>query len=110
MSQFVKSLDTILLSDFAGRVGNTFRIWIDDNQSVSAELVETHSLGFNPLAGGKQAERESFSLQFRALDEWRYPQRIFRVDHNELGSLEFFLVPLGPDDKGMRLEAIFNFL
>lgn len=36
------------------------------------------------------------------------PQGIHRVEHEQLGSLEIFLVPLGPDQQGMRYEAIFT--
>ena len=36
------------------------------------------------------------------------PQQIFRVEHETLGALDLFLVPVGPDPKGMRYEAVFN--
>jgi hypothetical protein len=37
-------------------------------------------------------------------------QRIYRIEHDRMGTLEFFLVPVGPDPKlgGMLYEAVFN--
>jgi hypothetical protein len=35
-------------------------------------------------------------------------QRIYRVEHVELGTIEIFLVPIGPDEVGQRYEAIFT--
>ena len=34
-------------------------------------------------------------------------QMIRRLEHDELGAFELFLVPIGPDDTGMRYEAVF---
>jgi hypothetical protein len=36
------------------------------------------------------------------------PQQIWPLDHDELGRLDIFLVPLGPDGDAMRYEAVFN--
>jgi hypothetical protein len=35
-------------------------------------------------------------------------QRIYPLDHETLGSLELFLVPIGPDERGLLYEAIFT--
>ena len=36
------------------------------------------------------------------------PQRIYPLAHETLGSLELFIVPIGPRDGGMVYEAIFT--
>jgi hypothetical protein len=36
------------------------------------------------------------------------PQRIYRVEHGELGAMEIFLVPIGPDEVAHRYEAVFT--
>jgi hypothetical protein len=36
------------------------------------------------------------------------PQQIRRVEHPSLGSMEIFLVPIGPDASGMQYEAVFG--
>jgi hypothetical protein len=38
-------------------------------------------------------------------DPW-WPQGMFRVEHADLGTEDLFLVPLGPDERGMRYEAV----
>jgi hypothetical protein len=35
------------------------------------------------------------------------PQATYPVEHDELGRMEIFLVPIGPDGSGMRYEAVF---
>jgi hypothetical protein len=35
-------------------------------------------------------------------------QQICTLSHHDLGSFELFLVPLGPDERGMRLEAVIS--
>ena len=36
------------------------------------------------------------------------PQRIYPLVHETLGSLELFIVPIGPREGGMVYEAIFT--
>jgi hypothetical protein len=35
-------------------------------------------------------------------------QRTYEVEHQDMGLFALFLVPIGPDDEGMRYEAVFN--
>jgi hypothetical protein len=35
------------------------------------------------------------------------PQHIYALEHTSLGKLELFLVPIGPDERGMRYQAVF---
>ena len=53
-------------------------------------------------------ERQQFSVVFRGGSDQPLPQRIYRVEHDELGALEIFLVPIGPDEVAQRYEAIFT--
>jgi len=50
----------------------------------------------------------SFSLLFLAPLECTAEQGIYELQHEDLGTLNIFLVPLGSDEKGHQLEAIFN--
>ena len=45
---------------------------------------------------------------FRGPGEPVLAQRIYPLDNQTLGRLEIFLVPIGPDDEGMRYQAVFN--
>jgi hypothetical protein len=49
-----------------------------------------------------------FSIVFRGPPEPVFPQRIYRVEHAALDAMDVFLVPIGPDEVGMRYEAVFG--
>lgn len=36
------------------------------------------------------------------------PQGTYLVEHEQLGAHDLFIVPLGPDQNGMRYEVIFT--
>ncbi|HEX3538955.1 MAG TPA: hypothetical protein VHT75_00810 [Acidimicrobiales bacterium] len=48
-----------------------------------------------------------FTLHFHAPRESLLPQAIYHFQHADLGAFDIFIVPLGPDEVGMRYEAIF---
>ena len=95
----------LTLATFEPRLGESFRIALDDGGGVDVELVEAaaSSAGAAPPEG----LREPFSIVFRGPLEPVLPQRIYVLEHDDLGALEIFLVPVGPDDAGMRYEAVF---
>jgi hypothetical protein len=98
-------LSDVTLATFEPRLGESFRIALDDGQSLDVELVEAAaSWGGAPPSEGRG---EPFSIVFRGPYEPVLPQRIYRIEHDELGALEIFLVPIGPDESGMRYEAVF---
>lgn len=79
---------------------------LTNGETLSLHLVKVSLLG-NGVPGG----RVPFSLIFRhsLLPQNAYlPQQIYHLEHPTLGTLDLFLVPLGPDSEGMRYEAIFT--
>jgi hypothetical protein len=36
------------------------------------------------------------------------PQAIYQLEHDRMGTMDIFLVPIGPDGQGMGYEAVFN--
>lgn len=52
--------------------------------------------------------KQPFSLYFRGPRQPVLPQQIYRLDHDRMGTMEVFLVPIGPDGQGMGYEAVFN--
>jgi hypothetical protein len=95
-------LESFTVETFADRVGESFRIRFEPEDAVEAELVEAQALG------PAERQRAPFSLVFRAPKEPIYPQRIYAVEHDELGSFEIFLVPIASDEAGARYEAVFT--
>jgi len=96
-------LEDFTLETFAGRLGEKFRVG-EDADAVELELVEATAGIARPHAGG----RVPFSLVFRGPLEPVMPQRIYRVEHHELGAFDLFIVPIGPDEAGMQYEAVFG--
>ena len=66
--------------------------------------------------GASGAFRTPFSVLFHGPLEPVIPQGIYRLEHEKLGTLEFFIVPVGPTgtvgsaaaDPAMRYEAVFG--
>jgi hypothetical protein len=92
---------------FAPHVGRAFVVAVDD-AAVPLELVQVTPIGTAPGSG----TRAPFSLLFVGPAAPALPQRTYAVRHPELGAMEIFLVPVGPDagrePRGMRYEAVFN--
>jgi hypothetical protein len=104
------SLETLTVDAFEPRVGETFRIRPRSEHELEAELIEARALGGGPARSDTQTSgrRMPFSLSFRTGLTAPLPQSIYEVVHDEMGAYEIFLVPVGPDGKGMVYEAIFT--
>ncbi len=97
-------LADVTIETFEGREGETFSI-----QFADAKLELTLA-SVDPLPEDfAQGKRErAFSLIFHGPEETVLPQQTWPLDHDELGRLDLFLVPLGPEEGAMRYEAAFN--
>lgn len=96
-------LETFTVETFSGLVGDIFRLQVDGEQGFDTELIEA-----TPLGPALDQARAPFSLVFRGPAGILVPQRIYRLDHADLGAFELFLVPIGPDEVGMRYQAVFS--
>jgi hypothetical protein len=94
----VRDLEKLTAADFAALQGDQFLIVPGDAASFDAELIEVTEIPREP--GG----RAPFSLVFRGGPHPPLPQRIYRVEHDDLGALEIFLVAIASD----RYEAVFT--
>lgn len=74
---------------------------------LGLELIEATESTEPGGRGPAGQERRQFSLVFRGPFEPMLPQLIYPLTHDELGSLDLFLVPIGPDQVGMRYQAAF---
>ena len=108
-------LDKLTSEDFAPHLHQTFILslgpWGEPHDPAAhgaprmLELVEVDNLsGEAPRAS---ASRRSFSLIFRETGGSYLPQRTYAIEHPALGWLDLFLVPIGPDQVGMRYQAVF---
>ena len=92
---------------FVDRVSETFEVRDDSVAAVTLTLVDTSVSDASGGTGPDGAERRQFTLLFRGPVDPFLPQRTYRLEHGELGTLDVFLVPIGPDSEGMRYEAVF---
>ena len=72
---------------------------------LEVELVECRKL---TLPGRSGAQREPFALLFRGPATPVLPQRIYAIEFSGLGTVEIFIVPIGPESGFMQYEAIFT--
>jgi hypothetical protein len=96
-------LDKVTKDTFEPIKGDIFRLALDGNEHLPLELAAVLGTGLQGLAS-----REQFSLHFRGPSTPALPQRIYRLEHSQLGALEMFLVPIRRDASGMIYEAVFT--
>lgn len=96
-------LDKLTSADFTAHLNQPFRIRLAGMGPLETELIEVTELG--EVVPGR---RQAFSLIFRGPRQIVLPQRIYPVEHEVMGALDLFLVPIGPDQAGMCYEAIFT--
>jgi hypothetical protein len=89
-------------ASFSEHLNTPFRLALQGGP-IDLELydVKVHEPHPGPRA-------DPFSVFFRGPRSPVLPQGIYRLEHEKLGTLEIFLVPVGPDGKGMGYEAVFN--
>ncbi len=98
-------LESFTVRTFSGRVGAAFRIHPGGGDPLDVELITATDLSERP---GEASRGRPFSIVFRGPKDVPLPQRTYRVKHREIGAFDLFLVPIGPDEKGLRYEAIFT--
>ena len=93
-------LENFTVRTFSEHLDSTFRVYADASNPLDVELISATE--------SEEGSGRPFSIVFRGSGDVVLPQRIYRMEHAEIGSFELFLVPIGPDEKGLRYEAVFN--
>jgi hypothetical protein len=86
---------------FAEHLNTKFRVPVRPAGTVELELTEVVSTLSTP-------RQEQFSIFFLGPGEIYLPQMTYRMEHDALGEIDLFIVPIGRDPKGFRYEAVFN--
>src|SRR5215213_8403449 len=106
-SEEITVLDRLTSADFTPYLNQTFTVQIDGAEPLTLELTQVAELGSAAAEPG--AGRRPFSLLFLGPVSQQYLlQHIYRLEHEQLGELDLFLVPLGLEGGRMRYEAVFN--
>lgn len=101
-------LDEVTTDLFEAHLGSSFYIHHDSGLPLTVKLIEATPLTTSGEARSVPTKREPCSIIFRGPLEPVLPQQIYRIQHDSLGRMDLFLVPVGPDEEGMRYEAVFN--
>lgn len=94
------------LEDLSSRVfteclHTTFRIEIPQSDPLAVQLAEVTERHDSPRL-------EQFSVIFHGPVEIPLRQGTYLLEHERLGKIELFLVPVGPEGGHLRYEAVFN--
>jgi len=88
-------------STFVDKANSKFRLHINETQTMELVLNEVGELHTTRW-------QEYFSIVFLAPDSPILPQRIYKMEHDQIGIFELFLTPIAKDEDGVRYEAVFN--
>jgi hypothetical protein len=91
-------------AEFSKHVNTKFRVAVEP--PVELELTEVK--GYLSKAG-EQTGMERFSAFFRGPGDRYLQQKIYSLEHEQMGAFELFLVPVSQDQDGFRYEAVFNY-
>jgi hypothetical protein len=91
--------------EFSKHVGTKFHTAIDQ-RDIQLELTEVK--GYLP-GENEQRGMERFSVFFVGPVDIKLPQQTFQLQHDQMGEIFLFLVPISVNEKGFRYEAVFNY-
>jgi hypothetical protein len=92
--------EPLTIRDFAPNIHTRFH--------VSRPQIEDYELKLEEVTDHSNAQLEQFSLIFAGILSPCLPQGAYKLTHPQMPECELFLVPIGPDETGMRYQAIFS--
>lgn len=93
------------LDAFKSQLGTTFLVNSEASKVMMTLVNVTNFASRQQIAAGK----EGFSLLFRGPKETTLKQDTYLIEHPELGTFSFLVVPVGTRNKrGPQYEAIIN--
>lgn len=94
---------------FDGREGEVFQLHNVSDLPISLTLTEVGSPDQRILQQARElGVREPFNLLFCGPLESFLEQHMYVLQHDEISSVEVFLVPVKQDDEGYYYEAVFG--
>ena len=96
--------DAFTIERFLPLVGEVFHV-VSGEFTLPILLSEISRLATD---GSSRRTREPFSLVFHAPLGTMLEAQIFRIEKPGMEPFDSFLVPIGPDQYGMRVEAIYT--
>ena len=96
-----KSVASLTADDFESHTDERFQLKTAKG-ALELKLVEVRRLGQAMREGG------AFSLMFISAPGPFMPQATYPLAHPALGTIELFVVPLGPKEGGNSYEVVFT--
>lgn len=100
-------LDAVTQETFAACRGTHFLIGDESAAAVEVELIDVWEFRTKAAESRPLSARTPFSVLFRGPKGCVVRQGTYAVEHDGLGTLELFLVPVGPQQDALILEAAF---
>jgi hypothetical protein len=94
--------------DFTKQLGTKFRVLLEMEGAPEVSL-ELDAIEPFPTLPHSRSDVERFSVYFYGPGDFHLPQRIYKLEHEHLGEMEIFLVPIAQDQRGFRYEAVFSY-
>jgi Domain of unknown function (DUF6916) len=96
-------------ASFSAHLNTDFRIHIGLLKVVDLKLVEVkHSEQPSKSSLPAMTKQEGFSILFVAPRGLVLQQGTYKVEHEQMGTFDLFIVPMRKNKKGQYYEAIFN--
>ena len=99
MTEIAEKLPT--RADFSQQVGTIFEAASPGDEKLELTLTALDEIVVSDV-------QENFTLLFRAPAGTPPAQGIYGLSHEQLGTMDIFLVPVKQDADGLYLEAVFN--
>ena len=96
-------LQDLTHASFEEHLNTPFRVHFGGEAPLEVVLYQVR---LHEAHGGPR--KQPFSLYFQGPRQPVLPQQIYRLEHEKMGTMEIFLVPIGPEGQGMGYEAVFN--
>jgi hypothetical protein len=94
-------LESLTQENFKENLNSPFKLKVSEELSLALELIECNDLGSSDA-------QEQYSLIFRGDNQHYLPQMTYDLQHEKLGTVMIFLVPVRKDTNGYYYEAVFN--
>lgn len=86
---------------FSENLNTKVRISLPSGNAAELELIEVVETVSTP-------HQQQFSVFFRGPLDYLLPQSIYQMEHEKMGTMDIFIVPVSKGTDGVHYEAVFN--
>jgi hypothetical protein len=94
-------IEDVTAGTFSEILNTRFRLNLTQSDVLELELIKVEDLATS-------AKQERFSVIFRGPRDRGLSQGTYSFEHDKLGTLDLFIVPIGMEEDGVVYEAAFN--